>query len=137
MQLRKWCANNSDVLHDVPDSDREQVLQIDDGEFVKTLGLFWQAIMATFHLKVSLPTSTKITKRILISEIAKIFDPIGLVSPIVVRGKIFMQTLWQLKIDWDECLSMQYHTYWSHFREELHKLSKLSIPLVQWLFFTV
>ena len=39
-----------------------------------------------------------------------------------------MQKLWQLQVDWDESLPIQYHTHWSNFRDELPKLNHFSVP---------
>lgn len=134
MPLRKWCANDSEILHDVSDSDREPLIKIDDDhqlidlQVVKTLGLFWESNLDTFQLSVSPCNSSRVTKRIVILEIAKIFDPMGLVCPIVVYGKLFMQQLWQLKEDWDSSLPMQYHKKWCNFRNELPKVSNFSVP---------
>jgi ribonuclease HI len=33
-----------------------------------------------------------------------IYDPLGIMSPITVRAKIFMQLLWKQNIDWDQTL---------------------------------
>lgn len=130
LPLRKWCANNLATISDIPDSDREQFIHFDEGEFIKTLGLFWQSNLDNLRVNVNSPSNetSKVTKRIVISEVAKIFDPIGLVSPIVVCGKLFMQVLWNLRVDWDEALSMQHHTFWCNFRAELPKLNSLLIP---------
>ncbi|GFX18756.1 uncharacterized protein TNCV_3019141 [Trichonephila clavipes] len=40
------------------------------------------------------------TKGCVLSTIARLFDPLGLLGPVVARAKIFMQSLWSLKIDW-------------------------------------
>ena len=47
-------------------------------------------------------TTSKWTKRRILSQIAKIFDPIGFASALLVKAKIGMQRLWQLGLDWDE-----------------------------------
>jgi hypothetical protein len=46
----------------------------------------------------------ELTKRKVVSQAAKLFDPLGLVNPIVISAKIFIQNLWKRKIDWDQVL---------------------------------
>ena len=45
------------------------------------------------------------TKRQVLQATSKIFDPLGFISPIVVQAKIFIQTMWQHKVGWDEPLN--------------------------------
>ena len=49
--------------------------------------------------------SFQCTKRILLSMIAKLFDPLGIVSPFIMYGKIILRAVWRMNVDWDECLS--------------------------------
>ena len=42
------------------------------------------------------------TKRSILSQIAKLFDPLGLISPITVCAKALFQELCVQKCDWDE-----------------------------------
>jgi len=53
-----------------------------------------------------------ITKREVLKESAKVFDPLGLLSPVTVKAKIFMQSLWQCSLDWDEPLSDKDQQQW-------------------------
>lgn len=39
------------------------------------------------------------TKRRALSAIARLFDPTGLVAPVIITAKIFIQTLWISEID--------------------------------------
>ena len=53
--------------------------------------------------KFSLPDiSARFTKRQLLSHVAQLFDPIGLMGPIITYAKIILQTLWSAKLGWDE-----------------------------------
>jgi hypothetical protein len=52
-----------------------------------------------------------ISKRIISSIVAAIFDPLGLISPVVVY-KMFLQQLWVHKIDWDNQLPSELLNQW-------------------------
>lgn len=62
------------------------------------------------------------------SEIAQIFDPLGLIGPVITRAKLLMQHLWQLQVGWDESLSQEVCTQWTGYRKELANLNSLRIP---------
>ena len=69
----------------------------------------------------------RLTKRIVLSQIAKLFDPLGLVSPVTIRAKMQLQDLWKLQLDWDESLPMHLHTQWNKFVNCLKDLNQLRI----------
>jgi len=45
-----------------------------------------------------------VTKLQVVSEFSKIYDPLSLVSPVVFHGKWFLQKLWSMEFEWDDCL---------------------------------
>ena len=49
------------------------------------------------------------------SEIAKIFDPLGLMGPIITTAKVFLQKLWLFKFDWSDQLPYKEILEWSEF----------------------
>lgn len=65
------------------------------------------------------------------SDIAKLYDPLGLISPILIKAKIILQELWLLKAGWDEPLPIEFQERWRAFRQQLLQLESLSIP--RWL----
>lgn len=64
----------------------------------------------------------------LLSDLNRIFDPLGFLSPVLVRGKIFIQQLWQLKVQWNNPLPENLANRWKQFYLELSKLDSLPIP---------
>lgn len=66
-------------------------------------------------------------KRIILSEISKLF-PLGLLGPVIIIPKMLRQEIWQLKIHWDESVSLDIHTRWLKFKDQLNELNNLSIP---------
>lgn len=98
--LRKWLSNNQKVLENIPMENRgdtSALVEIMD-ESVKTLGVYWNPKNDCFEFNISkISTSEQRSKRQLLSEISKLFDPIGWLAPVTVVAKIFMQSLWSLK----------------------------------------
>ncbi|XP_064469624.1 uncharacterized protein LOC135384348 [Ornithodoros turicata] len=85
----------------------------------KVLGVVWKREDDVFKFDTSaiveFLTTPKNTKRFLLQATARIFDPLGYLSPFVIRVKILFQQLWELGIDWDcelpDDLSSDPHAY--------------------------
>ena len=130
--LRKWNSNQPAVLQHLPpelrDTNQTQTLPSQE-EYTKTLGIEWNTTADHFRLTISnLPSVDVVTKRVLVSDVAKTFDVLGWFSPAIIKVKILMQRLWELKIDWDDPLPTDVHTAWSQWRSELKCLSSKHIP---------
>jgi len=87
-----------------------------------------------FHFTINSPTITVLTKRTILSTIAKLFDSSGLISSIIIKAKIFIQKLWCIKLDWDDPLPSSIFYKWTDFVDNLTYLSKLIFP--RWIGFT-
>lgn len=128
-ELRKFYANDPDILKDfVDDASQLKVLKFGQNENAKTLGLVW--CPSTDVLKYNIsdpPKGTKISKRTILSQIAQVFDPLGLLSPYIINAKILLQQLWLEKVTWDEGLPLHIHSYWTKFRSKLSSLNDLCI----------
>lgn len=72
-------------------------------------------------------TSQKITKRTILSEIAKTFDSIGMLGPVVLATKTVIQECWKQKIHWDEAVPQELHSRWRKFSEQLPHITDFSI----------
>lgn len=71
-----------------------------------------------------------ITKRKLLSEICKLFDPLGWIGPAIVKAKFLNQMLWKRKIDWDEPVPSDIQV-WSQIVNEAKCVEDIRIP--RWL----
>ena len=130
--LRKWRCSSPAVLQNVSLELRDQQIaqSIPDADsFVKTLGLEWNSSQDCFRLTVSEIASLRVvTKRALISDVAKIFDVLGWFAPCVVKMKILLQTLWESKVGWDDPVGDEVEDSWKKWRMELPLLSNVMIP---------
>ncbi|XP_053686159.1 uncharacterized protein LOC128735701 [Sabethes cyaneus] len=131
-ELRKWASNNSAVLEPIPVSFRDQrtVLELDSSHSpIKTLGLQWDTAADMFLFEPPKQNQQfPITKRVVLSNIARLFDPLGLVGPVTVLAKQFMQDLWRDGKDWDDQLNESQNQQWNEFSEGLRDLSLIKIP---------
>lgn len=85
--LRSW-NSDSTQLKDQAQSDKVE----DSTKDVKILGMRWNVDSNTLGYPcLQLTTPDKLTKREILSQSSKIFDPLGFLSPVTIRGKIFMQ----------------------------------------------
>lgn len=129
--LRKWSSNRKEVLKKLSYEEGEgSGYLITDSETRKTLGLFWQAgrDILNYVVKPSSSKLSRVTKRVILSVISQIFDPLGLVGPVTIKAKILLQRLWQLKIGWDEAVPIEMFTAWNEFYNQLVSLNELEIP---------
>jgi len=51
--------------------------------------------------------------------IASIYDPLGLLSPVIIQCKMFMQQLWEIKINWDDQLPTELKEHWQSLQHNL------------------
>ncbi len=130
--LRKWNSSEQQAIQHLPaelkDTKPTQELPTSD-EYTKTLGIQWNALKDCFKLSTPSPTPLEtLTKRGLVSDVAKTFDALGWFSPSTIKAKILMQKLWELKVDWDDPVPVDIHCAWLQWRTELHLLSQMTIP---------
>ena len=128
--IRKWCSNDSDVLQGVPADQCEKFLKFHDGSDVtKTLGLVWDPKGDHFIFSFSQPRQNITpTKRSILSSIARLYDPLGLVGPVITKAKVLMQQLWKLNLQWDESLPQQLETAWLNYSSNLSLIPRLIFP---------
>ena len=130
--LCKWNASDPAVLQHVsPDLlDTQFKLTISDPDmYMKTLGVEWNANLDQFRLTVAdLPSTERIiTKQLLVSDIAKVYDVLGWFSPSIIKAKILLQRLWEQNVRWDESITPSIHDAWLQWRTELTLLTSKEI----------
>ena len=105
-KLRKWATNCADLGRRMAESLSDPEVQVAfDQEDFKFLGMGWNLRTDQLHISVSAAVATlegsRPSKRSVLRGAAQIFDPLGLISPLTIRPKILLQTLWKQKLDWD------------------------------------
>uniref|UniRef100_A0A8D9E595 Integrase catalytic domain-containing protein n=1 Tax=Cacopsylla melanoneura TaxID=428564 RepID=A0A8D9E595_9HEMI len=128
-ELRKWASNSSTLLESVPHDHREKPLALRENEepTFKILGLHWDPASDTFSYHVS-DIDVVFTKRSILSHVARMFDPLGWLSPVIFWAKYLLQLLWLAQHTWDDPITPALANSWSTFSSQLSHLQSLRIP---------
>ncbi|XP_063993929.1 uncharacterized protein LOC135171374 [Diachasmimorpha longicaudata] len=134
-RLQKWASNCPEVLSQLgllPPSSPSSSSELQEREqVIKVLRLCWNSHQDNFQFKPQTFSTKPVTKRLILSEIAHIFDPLGFISPGTIKAKIIMQALWLIKVGWGDPLPMSTIRRWNQFREELSYVNLIAVP--RWL----
>ena len=127
-ELAKWCSNKD--IFSV--ADKPEFLELNETENKSVLGLRWLPFEDHFAYKVGdIVSKQSWTKREVLSQIGRLYDPNGYISPLVIIPKILIQSIWQHKIDWDDQIPINLQKEWEKFLENLPALNDVRIP--RWL----
>ncbi|XP_055711455.1 uncharacterized protein LOC129806708 [Phlebotomus papatasi] len=89
----------------------------------------WNPVIDAFQFRVSGSLQSETwTKRQLLSTVARIFDPCGLIGPIITSAKLLIQIAWTKPIGWDDPIPDDLLTEWKAFIVDLTDISQLRIP---------
>ncbi|XP_070068132.1 uncharacterized protein [Drosophila takahashii] len=134
--LRKWTSNHKEVLAHIETNHllNAEFLEIDTESTAKTLGVRWKATSDEFFFAPpDLSNEATLTKRHVLSQIAKLFDPAGWLAPFVICAKIFMQEIWLHDLGWDDELPIELCQKWHDFFQSYSVLDQVRIP--RWVSF--
>lgn len=127
-QLSKWASNSPEILQSIDPSKQSDKISLiySEDQNVKILGLQWNPSSDTFTYKLEkfIPV---FTKRAILSAVAKIYDPLGFLSPVIFFCKSIIQSLWKLDIDWDSEIPTNLMIQWKYLVDQFDKLETISI----------
>ncbi|XP_062533306.1 uncharacterized protein LOC134202292, partial [Armigeres subalbatus] len=125
-RLRKWASNSPKVLEGLPeDSLAIQAgdgINLDPDPSIKTLGLIWMPKSDKLKFSFYIPSvrpRQQFSKREVLSVIATLFDPLGLLGAAITTAKILMQLLWKYRdeddraLDWDQPIPSTVGEMWT------------------------
>ena len=112
---------------DAPPSSTEINLDKQDG--IKALGVSWNPRSDAIHFQIQLKKTSPYTKRSVLSNIARIFDPLVLATAITIKARIALQEVWKMKkYDWDDPLPKELQEVWGTVFEEMESLATIDFP---------
>ena len=130
-RLTNFISDNKDVMNSTPVTERAKSFEtasFNDDINERTLGVKWDVTKDVFTFDTVKVKEEDVTKKNILKTVASSFGPDGFVAPFLVTGKIFLQELWRLKVDWDDRKSKSQCKQWEKWKEELVNLRGDKIP---------
>ncbi|XP_063618746.1 uncharacterized protein LOC134791628 [Cydia splendana] len=126
--LHKWTTNEPQLLTNAVSTNDDTVYDFTPSAAVKTLGVKWLPQSDALTTAIPELQQFELTKRNILSAIAKIYDSIGILAPTVIIAKILMQDIWKAKIDWDMVIPEDLQRTWLEFQANLPELKNINVP---------
>ena len=131
LRLHKFASNRRDVLEALPKDDRARDLKDldlrhDPLPVQRSLGTYWCIEPDTLGFRIELKDKP-LSRRGILSTISSVYDPLGIVSPVILTGKQILQDLCRQKVDWDDRLHDEIIARWERRRTELPLLEKVKL----------
>ena len=130
--IKKWRSSHSQVLKSIPSEHQEVVpsqdlVDLHAAGYPKALGLLWDSRKDEMATQVEIPNSYSSTKRGVVSDVAKTFDVLGWLAPVILVMKILYRELWILKLDWDQQVPEELKKQHDDWRQNLILLANVRL----------
>ena len=129
MPLHEFATN----VPEINDSLRSRDI-FTNSEVLKLLGLDWDYKSDTWFIRSVDLDLEKITKRAILSAVARIFDIMGFLAPITILARVLIQVAWEAGLSWDQLLPADMQEDWRHIVGLLK--DSLRTPIPRWVGFS-
>nr|CAI5859790.1 unnamed protein product [Callosobruchus analis] len=127
--LVKWSSNSEKVLKSIPETHRfSAIVAFDKTTSQRILGILWSPIEDKFMFRVVTPQWDYCTKRTLLYYVARFWDLMGFIGPVILYAKLLIKEVWLANCDWDDTPPACILKLWKEFCSELHLLNSIQIP---------
>lgn len=139
--LRNWYSNSNAVLQHLGEAakvvDKNLYTGSAGGDATeRVLGMLWapSTDVLRFSTKMRdevtelISNNIRPTKRQVLRCVMSLFDPLGLLAPFIIHGKVLIQDLWRSGMEWDSKVNDTAFVHWKRWIEMLECISKISIP---------
>ena len=138
IRLHKILSNSCEVLAAFPESERAKgchSLEYEEIPSHRTLGVYWDPVEDAFKIEVSIPDKP-FTKRGILAVINSLFDPLGMIAPISLTGRLIQRMVLPVKekmtdelakCGWDDILPNKYLEIWENWKKTLEELVVINL----------
>ncbi|XP_055590680.1 uncharacterized protein LOC129742764 [Uranotaenia lowii] len=138
-ELRNFCSNSPELLTYLNEQAETttKVLGVDKNDDTeRVLGMMWVTTNDTLQFSTTMSAdiqklvkeNTKPTKREVLRCVMTLFDPLGILSPYLVHGKVLIQELWRSGVGWDEQISDCSFQRWLKWIDIVDRINDIKIP---------
>ena len=128
----KWISNSRSLLFSVPEQILAQEIkdldlnQVHALPIERALGVQWCIQSDSFVFKIHLQDKP-LTRRGILSMLNSIFDPLGMLAPVILSAKQILQELCGLRLAWDDPIPENLHRRWLSWPTDLSQLEKFKV----------
>ena len=123
-RAHKFCSNDPALLADLTEEEKVQE------KLVKILGLYWntEGDYFTFNFDDKIQPDEPVTKRLIMSQAAMLFDLLGFFAPFTLSYKFILEEVWQRKLNYDDPVSADLQQKWDQWKSGITMLKEIRIP---------
>ena len=155
--MRKWVSNSEALQKRIEQSDsqssqvpsksvkghpvQEEDQTFSSSQFVtsknpstaklKVLGVGWERQNDLLLLDLASPLETNnicpVTKRSILGTTSKLYDPLGLISPVIILLKIIFQSICKTRVGWDDPVDSFIHEQWLKLVQDARKVGVVQL----------
>ena len=129
-RLTKFVVSDPKLLDHVPEEDRAGGVKVFESEYYsRALGVEWDVVNDELvYSEFKFDSVDKVTRRSMLRAVASLYDPLGVIGPFIVIGKILLQEATRLKLSWDEEVPPDLTCKWLSWIEFMKELPLIRIP---------
>ena len=127
--LTKWVTNSKRVFDSIPEEEKGMDLvnlDLDPLPTDRALGVLWDLQTDSVGFPIEMKHCPA-TRRNILSIVASVYDPHGLVSPFTLIAKILLQDLCKRAVEWDAPLCEKDESQWNNWISGLSELQNIRI----------
>ncbi|KAK3102368.1 hypothetical protein FSP39_010852 [Pinctada imbricata] len=131
LRLHKFISNNVNVIKSISPSERaadieDKDLSLERLPTERALGIKWCVKEDAFKFNNDVKDVSP-TRRNMLSVVASLFDPLGLLAPFILIGKRILQEMCKSGVSWNDLLPSEKKPAWNDWMKDITNLSLVRI----------
>ena len=127
--LTKFAVNDAQLLAEIPEKCKaKEVVDFNPDCETKALGIKWRISDDEFIFISGRDMTGPLTRRRMLSLVSSIYDPLGLIGPMILGGKLLFQEATMRKLSWDETVPVDISDKWNAWSQSLININTITFP---------
>ncbi|XP_055645114.1 uncharacterized protein LOC129780714 [Toxorhynchites rutilus septentrionalis] len=138
-EIRNWISNSTEFMKQLGEIETNRLIHFHcdkESGFERVLGVVWDIKEHIFTFSMQMRSDLQPylvglkhpTKRIVLSCVMSLFDPLGLLAVFTIHGRILIQDLWRSGCDWDEMIDEESMQKWKRWTSCLIMVESIKVP---------